>query len=125
MQSLPPVRRVAELGSLGGTTRMKRIALLLIHALVMCFAGYWCVRLATKELPRSGSTVEQWHQKVTQITNVTELHQKSVRDQEYILGIESLFRTLRLITVFFAGGLTLYALASVLRTARRRDDRAA
>jgi hypothetical protein len=99
---------------------MKKSFLIAIHLAVLIGAGYWCLRLATKQLPHSGSTVEQWRQRVEQITNVTELHQKLVTDQEYILGSEALLEKLRWIAVAFTGVLTIYALLAVARTARKK-----
>ena len=102
------------------STRMKKMALIVVHTVILCWSAGWCFKLATKPFPHSGSTVEQWQQKVTQITNVTELHQKSVKDQEYILGMESLFERLRWIAVSFAGMLTIYAFAGIIRSVQRR-----
>jgi hypothetical protein len=99
---------------------MKKIVLIIIHFVILCWAAGWCFKLATKPLPHSGSTVEQWRQKVTQITNVTELHQKSVQDQDYILRMESLFERLRWITVSFAAVLAIYSLVGIIRSVQRK-----
>ena len=62
---------------------MKKIALIVVHFVILCWAATWCFKLATKRFPHSGSTVEQWRQHVTQITNVAELHQKLVKKESF------------------------------------------
>ena len=104
---------------------MKKIALIVIHFVIFCWAVTWCVKLATKQFPHSGSTVEHWRQQVTQITNAAELHQKLIKDQEYILGLESLFERLRWIAVPLVAVLVIYAFIGIVRSVRsKRHDNA-
>ena len=98
---------------------MKKIAFAVFHLVILCWAGIWFYNLAARQLPKSGSTVEQWRQKVEQINNVTELRNKLVLDQDYILRMEALLERLRKMTVMLAAVLTVYSLAALLRSFTR------